>query len=94
MNRKTRIGKETWANLEKRIGLKRLQGNDNRKNVGKVPDDILIQRMSTMPSGRMKKYEPMDTRDFVPFSCNYEELSIENIKGCLREFLKCSNRFL
>ena len=29
-----------------------------------------------MPSGRMKKYETMDTRDFVPFACNYEELSI------------------
>jgi len=37
--------------------------------------------MSTMPSGRMKKYEPINKRDFVPFSCNYEDLSIENIKA-------------
>ena len=86
MNRKTGISKETWADLEKRIGLKRAPSNNNRKNFGKVPDDILVQRMSTMPSGRMKKYEPMDTRDFVPFACNYEELSFKNKKAACENF--------
>ena len=84
MNKKT--GKETWAELEKRIGLKRTGGNNDRKNFGKVPADILVQRMSTMPSGRMKKYEPMDTRDFIPFGNNYDELTIENIKAACENF--------
>ena len=86
MNKKTGIGKETWADLEKRIGLKRAQGINCRKSFGKVPGDILVQRMSTLPSGRMKKYEPMDTRDFVPFACKYDELNIENIKTACESF--------
>eukprot|EP00794_Sanderia_malayensis_P002723 gene2723-3148_t len=83
MNKKT--GKETWAALEKRIGLKHTVG-DARKNFGKVAADILVQRMSTMPSGHMKKYEPMDTREFIPFGNNYDELTIENIKAACESF--------
>lgn len=51
------------------------------KNFTKVPTDILVQRMSTLASGRAKKYEPLDTRDFIPFGNLYNELSIENIKS-------------
>ena len=35
--------------------------------------------MSCHPTGRQKKYEALDTRDFVDFS-NNDELSIENIR--------------
>jgi hypothetical protein len=38
-----------------------------------------------MASRRLKKYEPLDTRDFVPFS-EYDELSIENIKEACEQF--------
>ena len=53
--------------------------------MGKVPNDILVQRMSSAASGRLKKYEPLDTRDFVPFE-DYEELSVENIKEACEKF--------
>ena len=43
--------------------------------------------MSLTASGRLKKYEPLDTRDFVPFS-EYDELSIENIKDTCEQFYK------
>ena len=35
--------------------------------------------MSPIPTGRMKKYEALDTRDFVPFT-DFYKLSLENIK--------------
>ena len=44
-----------------------------------VPTDILVQRMSSTASGRLKKFEPQDTRDFVPFG-DYDDLTIANIK--------------
>ena len=41
--------------------------------------------MSSTASRRLEKYEPLDTRDFVPFK-DYEELNLENTKeaceGC------------
>ncbi|KAK3701242.1 hypothetical protein QZH41_003204 [Actinostola sp. cb2023] len=78
---KRRKTKETWEEFEKRVGLKR-SGKDqdvSARVLGKVPNDILVQRMSSTPSGRLKKYEPLDTRDFVPFA-EYDELTLENIK--------------
>ena len=52
-----------------------LQGNF--PNV--VPNDMFVQRMSSTLSGRLKMFEPLDTRDFVPFG-DYNDLTIENIK--------------
>ena len=44
------------------------------------------------PSGRLKNYKPLDTRDFIPFNA-FTELSIENIKKsceCLYNILENS----
>ena len=43
--------------------------------------------MSSTASGRLKQYETLDTRDFVPFG-GYDELSIENIKDVYEQFYK------
>ena len=44
--------------------------------------------MSNTASGRpKKKFEPLDTRNFVPFG-NYDELNIENIKDTCERFYK------
>ncbi len=68
------------------MGLKRTRGEkDGKRSTGTVPSDILVQRMSSTASGRLKKYEPLDTRDFVPFS-DYDKLSIENIKDACEQF--------
>ena len=39
----------------------------------------MVQRMSSEPTGRSKKYEPLETKEFVDFS-TCEELTIDNIK--------------
>ena len=75
--------KESWEEFEKRVGNKRK--NAKKPGVGKVPSDILVQRMSSTASGRLKKYEPFDTRAFVPFK-DYEELILENIKEACERF--------
>jgi hypothetical protein len=66
---KRKQGKESWEAFERRVGLKRTRQERNLASDERtlVPNDILVQRMSTSPSGRLKKYEPLDTRDFVPF---------------------------
>ena len=65
--------------------MKRNAGRESKKAVGKVPNDILVQRMSSAASGRLRKYEPLDTKDFVSFE-DYEELSVENIKEACEKF--------
>ena len=75
--------KESWEEFEKRVGMKRT-GLVNVKRV-KVPEDLLVQRMSSLPTGKGKKFEPMDTKDFVPFK-DYDELSIKNIKEACEVF--------
>lgn len=76
--------KKTWEEFEKEVGKKR-QGKDKGERSINVPNDINVQRMSANPSGRLKKYEPLDTRDYVPFN-DYDELSIENIKDACETF--------
>ena len=62
-------------------------GSDAKKTVTKPPNDILVQRMSPTASGRLKKFEPLDTRDFIPFD-EYEELTLDNIKEACENFYK------
>ena len=81
--RRLEAEKESWEEFEKRIGNKR--NNAKNPGLGKVPSDILVQRMSSTASGRLKKYEPLDTRDFVPFE-DCEELNLENIKEACEKF--------
>ena len=75
--------KESWEEFEKRVGNKR--NNAKKSGMGKVPSNILVQKMSSTASGRLKKYEPLDTRDFVPFEHD-EELNLENIKEACERF--------
>lgn len=88
MKRKQRTaGKEQWDDFEKRVGMKRT-GNDAKKAAGtKPPTDILVQQMSPTASGRLKKFEPLDTRDFIPFD-DYDELTLSNIKEACENYYK------
>ena len=69
----------TWEEYEEKCSLKRVDRNSANKKNNKTLSCITIQRMSCHPTGRQKKYEALDTRDFVDFS-NYDESSIENIR--------------
>ena len=86
MKREYKGGKETWDDFEKRVGMKRT-GSDAKKTGTKAPNDILVQWMSPTASGRLKKFEPLDTRDFIPFD-EYEELTLDNIKEACEKFYK------
>ena len=74
-------GKERWEDFVARVGMKRSGAGEGKKGAGAkaVPNDILVQRMSSTASGRLKKFEPLDTRDFFPFG-DYDDLTIANIK--------------
>ena len=50
-----------------------------KERTKKVIDSIVVQRVNSQPSGKVKKYEPLDARDFVDFS-NYDSLTLYNVK--------------
>ena len=54
MKRRKPSEKKSWEDFEKRVGVKRNAGKESRKAVGKVPNDILLQRMSSTASGTLK----------------------------------------
>ena len=39
----------------------------------------MVQRLSSVPSGRLKKYQPIEAREFVPFI--FHEYTLENVKA-------------
>ena len=86
MNNKNR---KNWDFYKTRVG-KKSKGEDKRPH--NVPNEIMVQRMSANPSGRLKKYEPLGTRDFVPFNA-FTELSIGNIKKACECFYNMPENF-
>ena len=66
------------------MGIKR-SGGGKKETHKAAPNDILVQRMSSAASGRLKKFEPLDTRDFVPLG-EYDDLTIENIKEACKKY--------
>ena len=82
--KRTRGEKERWEDFEARVGIKR-SGGGKKETHKAAPNDILVQRMSSTTSGRLKKFEPLDTRDFVPFG-EYDDLTIENIKEACKKY--------
>ena len=76
------MSKRTWEKYERECAAKR-RGFGKAKTPT-TPQSILVQRMRTVPN-RLKKYEPLDTRNFVDFS-GYDEISISNIKEACEKF--------
>eukprot|EP00794_Sanderia_malayensis_P001051 gene1051-379_t len=75
--------RKVWDDFHNKIAKKR-RGDTSNKKKGPSPQNIMIQRMSSEPN-KSKKYEPLDTRDFVDFT-QYDELSIENVKDACEQF--------
>ena len=55
MKRRKPSEKKSWEEFEKRVEVKRNAGKESRKAVGKVQNDIMLQRMSSTASGTLKK---------------------------------------
>ena len=72
-----------WKQFEERIVEKRGAAGTS-KNEQPKPEDIMVQRMAEFPTGRLKKFEPLEPREFVPFS-EFTCLSLENIKTACEE---------
>ena len=72
-----------WNDFHKEIAKKR-RGETSIKKKGTSPQNIMVQRMTPEPN-KSKKYQPLDTRDFVDFT-EYDELSIENVKAACEKF--------
>ena len=45
------------------MGLKRTGSENAAKHAAKVPEDLSVQRMSSLLNGKGQKFEPMDTKD-------------------------------
>ena len=61
--------------------------NGNAKKSHNVPTDIMVQRLSATASDRLKKFKPLDTRDYFSFS-EYTELPVANFKKACERFYK------
>ena len=87
---------EEWSvgkgNFEPRVGTKRHEGETTWIAM-KVPNDILVQRMYSIASRRLKKFEPLDTSDFVLFT-DYDDLTSKNVKEACAKVLECPRRYL
>ena len=66
----------SWEKYGKKMSTRRVKGSIKTK---KTPEFITVQRMSSESTGRAKKYEPLDTHDFVDFS-DFTQIRVENIK--------------
>ena len=66
------------------MGIKR-SGGGKKETQKAAPNDILVQGMSSTVSARLKKFEPLDTQDFVPFG-EYDDLTIENVKEACEKY--------
>ena len=79
----------SWEEYERELSIKRLGGMNQKKKQHQTPECIMVQRMSSEASGRAKKYEPLDTRDFVDFR-SFHELSLENVKAACERFYEAA----
>ncbi len=72
--------KLTWEEYEKKISNSRTKPKlSNKKGSKAAPSTFMVQRMSSQPTGRLKEYKSLDTREFVDFT-NYDEVTIDKIK--------------
>ena len=74
--------RKIWDMYEKKCSEKRKGEPLKKKSCS--PCCIMVQRMGA-EANRVKKFEPLDTRDFVDFS-DFDEISIENIKSACETF--------
>ena len=85
--KRTRGEKERWEDFKARVGIKR-SGGGKKETHKAAPNDILVQRMSSTASGRLKKFEPLDTRDFVPFSVSTMTSRLKTLKKPARSIIR------
>ena len=71
------MNRRKWQKFEEDVATKRKK-KDRSNTKDSLPSDIMVQRLSPSPSGRLKKFHPLDTREFVSFP--NEKFNLENIK--------------
>ena len=74
--------KRRWEEYEQDWSGKRM-GLDEKPKKKSAPNHIMVQRLSSVANA--KKFEALDTRDFVDFTA-YSELTTENIKQACEKY--------
>ena len=78
-----RTNKVQWKQFEQQVTAKK---TGTKEQLHIIPEDFIVHGMSPISTSRMKKYEPLDARDFAPLTDVYE-LFLENIKiACERHY--------
>jgi len=76
---KTSKSNDEWKKFEDEVAKKRRKKSiEAEKGHLKPPADLMVQRLSSVPFGRLKKYQPIEAREFVPFT--FDDFTIENVK--------------
>ena len=60
--------KDFMARVKAKITKFHAPNKGKNKKAKKGIDSIVVQRVNSQPSGKLKKYGPLDVRDFVDFS--------------------------
>eukprot|EP00794_Sanderia_malayensis_P008559 gene8559-9474_t len=77
-------GRDAYSNFMAKVKAQRIGQEDNAghgkgKKAKKSIKSIVLQRVNSQPTGKLKKFEPLDSKDFVDFT-QYESLTLKNIK--------------
>ena len=70
------IGDNRWKAYKTTMTKKRTGKSEEKKNVAST---IMVQIMNSIATGKLKKYEPLEAREFVDFT-EYKALTLENVK--------------
>ena len=83
-------GRDAYNSFMAKVKAKRIGQTDNAGHgKGKKPkkgiECIVVQRVNSQPTGKLKKFELLDSRDFVDFT-HYDSLTLKNIKHACESF--------
>eukprot|EP00794_Sanderia_malayensis_P006542 gene6542-7280_t len=83
-------GRDAYSNFMAKVKAQRIGQEDNAghgkgKKAKKSIKSIVLQRVNSQPTGKLKKFEPLDSKDFVDFT-QYESLTLKNIKHACESF--------
>ena len=74
-----------WTKYKEEMKLIRTTVNKKKKDgdCGLIPEELVVQRLSSTVTGNLQKYTRVGVRQFVPFSSR--EVTIPNIRHACKE---------
>ena len=74
-----------WTKYKEEMKLKRIAANKKKedRDCSSIPEELVVQRLSSTVTGKLQKYTRVGARQFVPFS--FREVTIPNIRHACKE---------